>query len=247
MGLYSQQVDDFEVTVPQKITPGGRPLGEELSHHHERQRRLKRDAPLETLHYRLKVTGEDEILDLEPSSAFISPKLRVHRGVRTRKVSRDKTSCHYRGVVRNHRGSSVALSACNGLEHNVFATQILLVSCLSPLLSILRLLQLVTSDSTPPSRSDQSTSRVGQVPDRIISETCIVGEALPRNTPPSPFRMMWLLPPRQLVLVQVSTASSRISARPAVVVNERNRGGMFEKEIIYIGRYPSSGIKIYPR
>lgn len=73
---------------------------------------------MSALFARLNVEGKEEILDLEPSSGFISPRLRVQRGVRSDGLSQGKTSCHYRGVVRYRKGSTVALSACDGLVSN---------------------------------------------------------------------------------------------------------------------------------
>ncbi|XP_054289073.1 A disintegrin and metalloproteinase with thrombospondin motifs 7-like [Macrosteles quadrilineatus] len=114
-GIYSGEVSDFEVTIPQKVSPAGDLLGSEVSHHHRTRRSTTRESFPETLHYRLMMAGEWKMLDLEPSGSFISPVLRVQRGRRSRRIPRDKTTCHYRGVVRHHRHSNVALSACNGL------------------------------------------------------------------------------------------------------------------------------------
>lgn len=61
------------------------------------------------------MSGRPEVLDLEPSLSFVVPRLWVQRGSRVTRIADYKGRCHYRGVVRNHKMSSVALSTCNGL------------------------------------------------------------------------------------------------------------------------------------
>uniref|UniRef100_A0A1B6CGF3 Peptidase M12B domain-containing protein n=1 Tax=Clastoptera arizonana TaxID=38151 RepID=A0A1B6CGF3_9HEMI len=110
-GIYTNKVDKYEVIIPHKVTASGDFLSASVTHHH----RKKRTSSPETLHYRVTIAGAEEILDLRPSGGFISPSLVVERSTRSYLLPEDAIKCHYRGNVRGQAGSSVALSACNGL------------------------------------------------------------------------------------------------------------------------------------
>lgn len=105
VGQYTHFLTDHEVSLPRKVTASGEHVSHDVRHLH---------VDGET-HFRLQMGGEELHLELTPSQHFVSPSLALALGD-------DVTGCHYQGVVRGHPGSSVALSACNGLvstTHNI--------------------------------------------------------------------------------------------------------------------------------
>lgn len=83
-GLYSGLVDKYTLTIPVLVDE----RGEELTGDDAKKRR-KRSSDL---NYKLKIENEDVILELFPSSEFISPNLIVERRSRfnrTRRIIRN--------------------------------------------------------------------------------------------------------------------------------------------------------------
>ncbi|XP_044017259.1 A disintegrin and metalloproteinase with thrombospondin motifs 12-like isoform X2 [Aphidius gifuensis] len=115
-GTYSRDkrtTDDHEIVLPKKVTKNGIHISNELNHHHDNNDDIK-------LHYQLTISGLQYHLELTPSTNFISPGMLIERRKRnlhTRNSGHDHYSskCHYRGFIRGHVNSIVALSACNGL------------------------------------------------------------------------------------------------------------------------------------
>lgn len=116
LGTYSRDkrtTDDHEIVVPKKVTNNGIHISNELNHHHDNNDDIK-------LHYQLTISGLQYHLELTPSTNFLSPGMLIERRKRnlhTRNSGHDHYSskCHYRGFIRGHVNSIVALSACNGL------------------------------------------------------------------------------------------------------------------------------------
>ncbi|XP_034943192.1 A disintegrin and metalloproteinase with thrombospondin motifs 7 isoform X2 [Chelonus insularis] len=124
-GIYSGKkhvTDGHEIVVPRKVTHNGDLISHDVTHHHV-------DDKTE-LHYRLEMAGSQYHFQLTPSEDFIAPGMVVERRKRrihVRHQPREHASkCHYRGFIRGHRNSFVALSTCNGLtgvlrgEHGEF-------------------------------------------------------------------------------------------------------------------------------
>ncbi|XP_012281942.2 A disintegrin and metalloproteinase with thrombospondin motifs 7 [Orussus abietinus] len=112
-GLYTSPnyPHRHEVVVPRKVTPEGDLMSHNVTHHH--------DHDGSEVHYRLTVAGTEYHLQLEAVDDFIGPRLVVERrkrDIHVRGPAKSRSSrCHYRGFVKDHPNSRVALSACNGL------------------------------------------------------------------------------------------------------------------------------------
>lgn len=135
-GLYSLDIDEYELVIPTKVTEDGQFLSHDLNHHHRNGeqelyfktpghgRRNKRSTEaVVNYHIPVGILGHKQPLHLElwPSSDFFAPGLVVER--RTANLSAPRlsppsvraTRCHYQGAIRGQPGSQVAVSACNGL------------------------------------------------------------------------------------------------------------------------------------
>lgn len=125
-GIYSTNIEEYEMVIPRKVTEDGKFLSHDLTHHHFEEfnnnsasRRIKRSTGRPVLNYHIPITTYDEPLHLElwPSIDFMSPHLVVER----RSNSEPRTSqphasrCHYQGAIRDQPSSQVAISACDGL------------------------------------------------------------------------------------------------------------------------------------
>ncbi|XP_063991200.1 A disintegrin and metalloproteinase with thrombospondin motifs 7-like isoform X2 [Diachasmimorpha longicaudata] len=114
LGLYSQRKptkDNYTIVIPQKITSTGDFISHNVTHHHFDDARK--------LHYRLEMREIVYHLELIAHNDFMSPGMvieRRKRSIHVRHLARQHTSkCHYRGFIRGHVNSLVAVSACNGL------------------------------------------------------------------------------------------------------------------------------------
>ena len=114
-GIYSTHVNDeptnSDIVIPRKVKYNGDLISHNVTHHHSDDN--------EELHYRLNFEGTEYHLQLTAISNFISPGMIVERrkrNIHVRTSARDRaTKCHYRGFIRGHANSLVALSACDGL------------------------------------------------------------------------------------------------------------------------------------
>lgn len=112
--MYTVQghgIHSHEIAIPRKVSERGVLISHNVTHHHHE------DGPV--VHYRLSVAGNEYHIELAAVEKFIGPGLVVERRKRDVHVrARPKNSsskCHYRGFIRGHANSRVALSACDGL------------------------------------------------------------------------------------------------------------------------------------
>lgn len=135
-GLYSSDIEEYELVVPTKVTEDGQFLSHDVNHHHtsdeeefsaksrESGRRNKRNTDaVVNYHVPVAMLGHEQPLHLElwPSINFFAPSLVVERRVANLSASRrappsvHARRCHYQGAIRGQPRSQVAISACNGL------------------------------------------------------------------------------------------------------------------------------------
>ncbi|XP_050447692.1 A disintegrin and metalloproteinase with thrombospondin motifs 7 isoform X1 [Cataglyphis hispanica] len=112
-GLYTlqQHLHDHEIVIPRKVNHLGNLISHNVTHHHHE------DGPI--VHYRVTVAGNEYHLELTATDNFIGRAMVVERRKRDLHVRSPAKShgskCHYRGFIKGHRNSRVALSACDGL------------------------------------------------------------------------------------------------------------------------------------
>lgn len=135
-GLYSLDIEDYELVIPRKVTEDGRFLSHDLNHHYisdEEEfgvkatnvghRKRRNVGAVVNYHVPVGLLGHEQPLHLElwPSRDFLAPGLVVerhagnHTAPKRSPPSLDATQCHYQGAIRGQPGSQVAVSACNGL------------------------------------------------------------------------------------------------------------------------------------
>nr|KAF7396991.1 hypothetical protein H0235_016528 [Vespula pensylvanica] len=113
VGLYTleDQLHDHEIVIPRKVSHKGELISHNVSHHH--------DEDGTEVHYRLSIAGKEYHIELTAAKDFIGPSMIVERHKRDfhiRSPPKSRSSkCHYRGFIRDHPNSRVALSACDGL------------------------------------------------------------------------------------------------------------------------------------
>lgn len=116
-GIYTlqQHLHDHEIVIPRKVNHRGDLISHNVTHHHE-------DGPI--VHYRVTVAGNEYHLELTATDNFIGRAMVVERRKRDLHVRSPAKShgskCHYRGFIKSHRNSRVALSACDGLVSYTF-------------------------------------------------------------------------------------------------------------------------------
>lgn len=112
-GVYTLQehLHNHEIVIPRKVNHRGDFISENVTHHHHK------DGPV--VHYRMAVAGNEYHLELTAVDNFIGRAMVVERRKRdlhVRSPAKSHSSkCHYRGFIKGHRNSRVALSACDGL------------------------------------------------------------------------------------------------------------------------------------
>ncbi|KAI4472733.1 hypothetical protein M0802_016537 [Mischocyttarus mexicanus] len=112
-GLYTLEnhLNDHEIIIPRKVSHKGELISHNVSHHH--------DEDGSEVHYRLAVAGKEYHIELTAVEDFIGSSMIVERHKRDFHIrtspKNHSTKCHYRGFIRNHPNSRVALSACDGL------------------------------------------------------------------------------------------------------------------------------------
>jgi hypothetical protein len=135
-GLYSLDIEDYEVVIPRKVTEDGHFLSHDLNHHCKNEEKefgikatngghRKRRSVGAVVNYHIPVglLGHEQPLHLElwPNRDFLAPGIVVERRAgnhvapKRSPPSLDATQCHYQGTIRGQPGSQVAISACNGL------------------------------------------------------------------------------------------------------------------------------------
>ncbi|XP_074033446.1 A disintegrin and metalloproteinase with thrombospondin motifs 12 [Leptinotarsa decemlineata] len=124
-GRYTESIEDYKLTVPQKLTRNGEFASFELPQYFEhditKKRRRRSNDDEDIAHYGVTLNGQDYHVELWPNHEFISPDLIVERRdpklrAGSERLKRlDEKVCHYTGHVRGHRNSRAALSTCDGL------------------------------------------------------------------------------------------------------------------------------------
>lgn len=108
-GLYSNVINDAEITIPKKVSSKGEHLSHDLISFHD-------DG---AVHFNVSLTNKEYFLILLPAKYFLGPGIVVERrkrDIHTRgKPKLKSTNCHFQGIVHGEPFSTVALSACNGL------------------------------------------------------------------------------------------------------------------------------------
>jgi hypothetical protein len=136
VGLYSLDVEDYELVIPRKVTEDGHFLSHDLNHHYMNdeeesevkatdggQKRKRSVGAVVNYHVAVGLLGHEQPLHLElwPSREFLAPGLVVERRAdnystpKRSPPSLEAAQCHYQGAIRGQPGSQVAISACNGL------------------------------------------------------------------------------------------------------------------------------------
>lgn len=115
---------DHEIVIPWKVNFRGDLISHNVTHHHHE------DGPI--VHYRVAVAGNEYHLELSAADNFIGRAMVVERRKRSLHVrspaKNHGSKCHYRGFIKGHRNSHVALSACDGLVSYTFDFPIVRVS-----------------------------------------------------------------------------------------------------------------------
>ncbi|XP_014473812.1 PREDICTED: A disintegrin and metalloproteinase with thrombospondin motifs 7-like [Dinoponera quadriceps] len=112
-GVYTLQehIGDHEIVIPRKVNHQGDLISHNVTHHHHK------DGPI--VHYRVAVAGNEYHIELTAADNFVGRAMVVERRKRDLYVRNPAKShgskCHYRGFIKGHRNSRVALSACDGL------------------------------------------------------------------------------------------------------------------------------------
>lgn len=118
IGVYSLQehIHDHQIVIPRKVNHQGDLISHNVTHHHHE------DGPI--VHYRVAVAGNEYHIELTAADNFIGRAMVVERRKRdlhVRSLAKSHGSkCHYRGFIKGHRNSHVALSACDGLVSYTF-------------------------------------------------------------------------------------------------------------------------------
>ncbi|PSN50868.1 A disintegrin and metalloproteinase with thrombospondin motifs 12 [Blattella germanica] len=130
-GRYTRDIKEYETLIPEKVNEDGEFLSYELPHFYFRNQtvRYKRNlnSDKEKVHYKLSFHGRDHLLEMSPHHEFLSPGMMVEErndGVATKvnniKIRPIRNSlCHHRGRIKNHLGSRLALSVCDGLTGSI--------------------------------------------------------------------------------------------------------------------------------
>ncbi|KAL1490989.1 hypothetical protein ABEB36_011653 [Hypothenemus hampei] len=127
-GKFTDNIHNYHLLVPHKVTPEGDFSTFELSHYYKYDasqflKRRKREAHHpDSLHYGVMIDNDLHHLELWPNQDFLHPEAVIEWYDPTLKVKDrevrgigGKKMCYYMGQVRGKEKSKVALSTCNGL------------------------------------------------------------------------------------------------------------------------------------
>ena len=112
---------EHEIVVPYRVNNEGRYLSHNLLHH-----RTKRNLGTQQIHYQIPLKNEIFHLTLTPNEEFLASHLKVEW--RSGRTTLPMRNCHFIGSLRNHTGSSVAISNCEGLVSTNYS-QLFLIGC----------------------------------------------------------------------------------------------------------------------
>jgi hypothetical protein len=122
-GRFVDTLDNYDVTIPIRVTDKGDVISRDLHPHKLRHRRSSDE--ISDIHYKLSVKNKDFILKLKPNIKLYNPSLVVERkknlfnnvsdSVFLRYTSNSGEQCHYTGEIVDRSNSKVALALCDGL------------------------------------------------------------------------------------------------------------------------------------
>lgn len=117
-------LDNYDITIPIRVTDSGDVISRDL-HPHKLRHRRSGDEISDTIHYKLNVKNRDFILKLKPNIKLYNPSLVVERkrnlfnnisdSVFLRYTSSSNQQCHYTGEIVDKINSKVALALCDGM------------------------------------------------------------------------------------------------------------------------------------
>ncbi|GIX76291.1 hypothetical protein CDAR_418531 [Caerostris darwini] len=119
--FISQDVTNFDLVKPTKVTSEGQFLSYDVRHYTKRYHngRARRSVEDDYVHYAVHIDGLQTLLKLRPNANLLSPGLVVERKGEMTRLARSKhhqEHCFFHGnVVDNGTYSHVALSTCDGL------------------------------------------------------------------------------------------------------------------------------------
>lgn len=117
-------LDNYEITIPLRVTEDGDVISKDL-HPHSLRHRRNSDQFSDAIHYKLNVKDSDYVLKLKPNTKFFHPSLVVETkrnsfnnisdSVFVRYSGSTERPCHYTGEILDRSNSKVALALCDGL------------------------------------------------------------------------------------------------------------------------------------
>lgn len=123
-GQFMNTLDNYEITIPLRVTEGGDVISKDL-HPHSLRHRRNSDQLSDAIHYKLNVKDSDYVLKLKPNTKFFHPSLvvetrrnsfnNVSDSVFVRYTGSTERPCHYTGEILDRSNSKVALALCDGL------------------------------------------------------------------------------------------------------------------------------------
>ncbi|GFS91452.1 hypothetical protein NPIL_409761 [Nephila pilipes] len=119
--FFSQEVTNFNLVKPTKVTSDGQFLSHDVKHYtkHFQNRRYRRSVQDEHVHYLVHIDGLQTLLKLRPNIKLLGPGMIVERKGKMSRIAPSKhyqEHCFFQGnIVDNSTDSHVALSTCVGL------------------------------------------------------------------------------------------------------------------------------------
>ncbi|XP_062590680.1 A disintegrin and metalloproteinase with thrombospondin motifs 7-like [Saccostrea cucullata] len=124
-GSFINKLDNYDITIPVRVTSRGDVISHEL-HPHKLRHRRNSDQISDTIHYKLNVNNSDYILKLKPNVKLYNPSLVIERKKNIfknvtdssfmRYTNNNQLPCHYTGEIMDKENSKVALALCDGLH-----------------------------------------------------------------------------------------------------------------------------------
>ncbi|KAL1516603.1 hypothetical protein ABEB36_000497 [Hypothenemus hampei] len=125
-GRYTRNIEDYEFSVPRKLTPTGDFVSFRIAHffQHQIQKRSANDSQNpEALHVGIHIGGRLYHAVLWPNYDLVSPSLVIEtrdpEKIETTKIHDFPELCYYRGKIREVNNSKAALAICDGLVGSV--------------------------------------------------------------------------------------------------------------------------------
>uniref|UniRef100_A0A8C2JPE4 ADAM metallopeptidase with thrombospondin type 1 motif, 18 n=1 Tax=Cyprinus carpio TaxID=7962 RepID=A0A8C2JPE4_CYPCA len=129
---------DYDFSIPVEVDSLGGYISHDVSRHGRSRRSLSEAGG--PVHYHVSAFGKELHLDLQPSHVLaegFTVQTLGAEGINTAKLEPSIHNCLYQGSIRNHSGSSVAISTCTGLSGLIrFSSEELLITPLSQHLAL---------------------------------------------------------------------------------------------------------------